>query len=911
LATGARSRPVWSQGVVARLYAQLTLIGAWTSAPEDVDSVASITGRRWPEIEDELVASSRLADPPFLRTSGGWQVASPDGAWSLLHDAVQTADIRRFIDQALLILAETNPSVERTAEERMLASLRGERPRFSPALRQGVAQGIALLGASDFQLADSSAGTDHAASAVGELLRRANDDSSTRIWRSLSQQLQLLAEAAPDEFLSAVETGLKGDSPPLLQMFEDHKVSLSAASSPHTGLLWALEMLSWSPDHLSAATMALARLAEIDPHGSPGNRPDGSLRAVFLPWHPRTGASLPERLQVLDYMRRAHGEVAWALELVLLPATHDTTLNTPVPKFRRWQTAEQPAPIAEWLEAISGILDFAIADASTSGERWGQLIQHVGSLPQAQLDLLLNQLEMVSVKLVSQSDRALLWQSLTQLIGHHRDFPGARWVLPEASLARLEAVAQELRPDGPIEAYAHLFDWRPHLQGVDPREFAQFDEALRQVRSAALEAVYQHDGFEGVERLARAAKLPGAVGACLAAAHGDAPSARMLDLLSGDEAGRSFAAGWIQRRVHDDPRWFERVGPVLASMSVDVQLGFVIALRVPDAPLLKLLGTLSQDAQDRYWQRVVPVNVDDQALVSVVEHLLAYKRPWTAIDLLALALSREAKDSPPIVDSGLVLRALESAVDGGVETDLSGRAAYEVGKLFDYLEHEGTDRTTMSQLEWLFFSLTEHVRAPRALFSALASDPQRFVDLVCTVYRAKHGTQPRVADERSRAGASQAWALLREWRIPPGLAPDGAWNVEQLRAWVRAARLGLSDRDRADIGDQQIGQLLSGSAKGSDGAWPAEGVRDLIDEIGSLPLETGIMVGVEEARGVTVRGPYDGGAQELELVKQYRASSSVVVNRWPRTGRLLRNIADHYEREARRQDVLAQDSAAE
>ena len=62
------------------------------------------------------------------------------------------------------------------------------------------------------------------------------------------------------------------------------------SSSPHPSLLWALELVAWSPDHFAQAVYLLARLAEVDPGGRLINRPHASLATIFCPWHPETGA---------------------------------------------------------------------------------------------------------------------------------------------------------------------------------------------------------------------------------------------------------------------------------------------------------------------------------------------------------------------------------------------------------------------------------------------------------------------------------------------------------------------------------------------------------------------------------------------------------------------------------------------
>jgi hypothetical protein len=161
------------------------------------------------------------------------------------------------------------------------------------------------------------------------------------------------------------------------------------------------------------------------------------------------------------------------------------------------------------------------------------------------------------------------------------------------------------------------------------------------------------------------------------------------------------------------------------------------------------------------------------------------------------------------------------------------------------------------------------------------------------------------ADEQRVAIAQNAWSVLHDWRRPPGLNDQGVIDGQHLRSWIRRARLQLADRDRADIGDHQIGQTLSGSPPGADGIWPAEEIRELIEDLASRNLESGLAIGVLNARGITTRGVYDGGAQEWTLAGRYREWGEAVIDRWPRTGRLLLELAHDYERQARREDAEA------
>lgn len=180
---------------------------------------------------------------------------------------------------------------------------------YSGLLRAGVAKTLAIMGARSGEVPTATSLARHASERVVRnlLLEKANED--WRLWASLSGVLRLLAEAAPDCFVDAVEVGLKQPEPVLAGLFAKTGDSIFG-SAYHTGLVRALEVLAWSPDHLGRVVPVLARIDAIDPeselrseHHTPGGtrpRPLCVLREVFRSWQPQTSATLDDRLAILD-----------------------------------------------------------------------------------------------------------------------------------------------------------------------------------------------------------------------------------------------------------------------------------------------------------------------------------------------------------------------------------------------------------------------------------------------------------------------------------------------------------------------------------------------------------------------------------------------------------------------------------
>lgn len=913
LVSGPRGQPPWAEGDHGRALACLVLAGAWTETESDQQVAAAIADRSWSNVERELTTWVTTSDPPFILSGGNWEVASPEGAWTVLHAFLQTSDIRRFCQQATQVLEEVDPSLALDREDQPLAAVRGIQRRWSGTLRTGLAQGLALLGAFDERLADGTSGADYANRVVRELLGAANADETGKTWASLSSELRLLAEAAPSTFLDAVETGLSGKAPVLANVFQDEKdVGWWNASSPHTGLLWGLELLCWSPDWLSRAAEALARLAELDPDGRLANRPASSLRTVFLPWIPRTSASLERRLTVFDRLRRAHPGVAWKLGIALLPRSHDTSSNTPVPRFRRWELSEEGVPVSEWLAAVEGLVSRLIDDAASDGDRWVELLSHIESLPPEQSSSVISRLEDVASELTNSSGRTKLWETLVELVGRHRSGRDERWSLPSEPLNRLDAVAESIEPEDLVARYARLFDWHPYLPGVDPTDYAGHEAAVSEARKRAISRILETSGLRGIERLADTSEIPLEVGSQLAIVAGQEHARRMLDLATSDGVLGALATGWVRRSYFEGgSAWLAEMGATAQTWPQATQVAFLLALGDPNSEVVALLETLHASVQALYWETVRPLGVDGSALEKVVDQLLGHGRAWVALDVLSLACSPrrkgEKRPSPEQViatlDAALTAESSERARRGSDE--------YEVTQLLDFLEREEVDEDGLARFEWSFFQLLEHTRQPRALYAGLAQNPDLYVDMVCRAYRAKDSSDAPETDASTLSVVRNAWSVLNDWRRPPGVGDEGFIDAQHLRSWVRRVRLLLADRDREEIGDELIGQLLSGSPPAPDGTWPAEEVRELIEDLGSRHLDIGLAVGVRNARGITSRAVYEGGAQEWALSRQYRSWAETVMDRWPRTGRLLTGLAESFEQEARREDAEAHARANE
>jgi len=291
----------------------------------------------------------------------------------------------------------------------------------------------------------------------------------------------------------------------------------------------------------------------------------------------------------------------------------------------------------------------------------------------------------------------------------------------------------------------------------------------------------------------------------------------------------------------------------------------------------------------------------------VVRHLIEYRRAWAALSLLVFMLPGSGPTGSEL-DVDLVESVLFAAATGpSIDLDHAASLCWEAGKLLDYLESKDSDLKARARLEFLFASLLQHTRPARALYEALKADPAVFAEILSYVYLAEGESRDKDVTPEREAISVVGYAVIREWHTPPGLQPDGIMDAEHLRAWVTEARRLLAESGRAAVGDLCIGAVLAYAPPDSEGLWPPEPVRDLIEDIQSPDLERGLHTGKFNSRGLVTSSPTDGGIQERGLAAQYRNWADRVADGWHRTSAFLRQLADHYDEWARRVDSRSKD----
>lgn len=233
---------------------------------------------------------------------------------------------------------------------------------------------------------------------------------------------------------------------------------------PHTGLLWALELLAWSRDHFSRVAKILARLAEMDPGGQVSNRPAESLKSLFLPWIRFSETPDDHRLETIKMLLNTLPTAGWQLLIDVNPSSHGRVTHRYPPSWRPWGQEGVPQPtVGECNVFIAELERLLLGNVGGDIAKWSDLVEITPRLSPESRQRTIELLSGNIGTLRQHPDAGTLWARLRQVLHHHNSYPNAAWAMPIADLKALESVYLALTPSEPVAAYAWLFGSWPEL----------------------------------------------------------------------------------------------------------------------------------------------------------------------------------------------------------------------------------------------------------------------------------------------------------------------------------------------------------------------------------------------------------------------------------------------------------------
>jgi hypothetical protein len=894
------------------------LVGRWNEKSKgDIEIIERFAGVKYHEYSTILQKWKSLEESPLLQIGETWRLTSPLDAWANLSSFITKNDLEVLRGCFMFALQNGNPIVELDENASEMAKYFTKEKTFSTWVREGLIQSLILIGQYGERFKIS--GLSHPQAWVDNIINELLFEADENLWVSLNHEMPLIAEASPVSFLEATSHSLSQETMPIMAMFTEEQ-GIIAPTSNHTGLLWALESLSWMPDYLYNASLTLLKLTTLDPGGKLSNRPLNSLTEIFKPWHYQTLADFEQRTDVLNKIVTIEKESGWKLLIRLLPDGHGGIAH-PTHKMR-WRMFEIKANInytyQEVWDTHSFIVHLLIDIFDNSEEKFAQLIKEsenkeLGFKDKTKI------LEFAEAEYLKVNHKGLItWHKLRKILSHHRSHPDSDWSLTEDELKRYEDLYNKLTPEDTIDKYLWLFDnqW-PEFPEGNRRSKNDFEKnqdqqqkKIDEARIIGLTQIIQQFDVEKVKELSNMVKVPWALGDTLAKIVSDDEKILSLaEFLNNEKDKLAFIHSFIYRKtLLNDISWAISLYKKLKEKKFNNHaLAQIFVPLYQSKELWDFIDSTNEEVKKNYWLTVYPhfYNVSTEEKILGLKYLIEYNRFFTAIDIGAHFVDE--------IPTEIIVELLEKAATQKSEENIRFDG-YEIGQFFETLDKRSdVNHNTLIQLEWFFLPILDSYstsRSPKILHDELSKNPAFFVDILKWVFVPKdtdllEKERVGVSNEIIQSRATQGYRLLHSWKKIPGMNEDGTIDEVFLEYWTHTARALAEEVGRLEVADMQIGQVLAQYPE-KDLNWPPDSICSIIESINTKSIKNNFSTALFNKRGSSTRGVFEGGNIERGHAEYFKKLAEKHKIKFPIVSEIFSHLAKNYLADAKRQDESAE-----
>lgn len=841
----------WGNAEAQEQLALASFIGEWNEFNNaDVDFIEEITGKNYEEWKRQLAQLPKLAATPLhLRRDGTCYFVSRFEGWQVGGSLFLQQDLERFLTTVEKTLTRVAASAYADPWQKILASSDKDKALPSDELVSAMAEALAIMGSHAAFWEHGSPGwlERRIAKVVDTLLERSNPGA----WVQLNPILPLLAEAAPQAFLTRLAEQVST---------EDFLCTLSATSinmftsHPVTGVLWALEALSWFPQWLPQTVLLLSELSLVTLPENFGNRPELSLNEIFSPWVKYDTDTIQFRAELLEKIAKKYPKFAWQIILAISPFdSHRISFGIYMP---HWREHENNTLLIqrEWIfddlrRQFCQISHLALTVLLQQDKLpLDELAKGIKHLPQC-YDKIID----IFCDCAKTHNQNNAWEILSTI---------PSWIFQALSQPQKDTLNAAIEYLSPSDDYEHV---KKYFGESIPEYDVSIDSEMQitQWHSAQdkhVTSIFSKDGLPGILRLVSMVKKPAIVGeklAKVADAKVDAEIIRLLPSLNSSEstAESIFIVAYIHASyLKKKDAWLKEIWELAGEYD---KLQILLSIPFTNTAW-DLVGQLPQEVQLEYWQRV---NCYPHPVIGKIDHsidsLIAVKRNGDALFWLYYMTRYDIK----LPYEKIIYLLLHP------DNKMTSRA-HIVKEMIDGLRNaKQCCDNKLADIELLWIDVYSHRSdgdSPECLNRRLLSDAKYFVYALCILYKPRNSEHKPDQSDEMKVLSHLFWRALDQLRVPVDLCFSGSDFLQ----WVNDALNLAKEEDRFEVACQHIGKILFYAPPDICGLWIDKEAAKLLNTYAEM--QNGFHM-----EAINSRGAFWGseGKEELKIANEYEKKS--------------------------------------
>ncbi len=891
--------PEWMDGISDKVKKICMLLGKWEETEGDKLIIETLYEGDYETFLEEIQPYTKGEDPFVYMIKGSrrnhapfYCLASTENTWECMNVSLDDSLWKKFVEIFIEVLNESENLFTYSADEKLLAQIKGEKLFWSETIRKGMVRTLIMKGcyrkSEDCQPAMNRV--------IDKIL---NYVTTEKQWSYIAAFWVDLCEISPKATLARLNREFS-EPTGLLGLFEHQSSDFMFGRNAYIDILWGVERFLVQKEFVWDAFRWLLKLDSCN-YEYKSNAPKDIFAKVFCTWYNFSAITTPEeKITAAGLAIQSNGN-AWTYLYEAVSHQGRSMVGTlSEPKYREHMVVE-PVTIGDiWTTAI-GYIKVLLSNMEFSVERWNKMLKATDQfdleLKQSVFDELLyevahmNDYEIISIK-----------NGIREIIYRHRYFASSSWAMGEDKLQVYDELLDEIHTKQAEYEYAYLFSGNREYPLLHPVPYET--EGEKESNKSAAEKLIREKLIEFQDKNYRL---------------------EILAEVSGKEQ-RSFL-GYYLAKYWKDGKWdFETFEILLkAQLSGDMAVDYMAAAIGENVSLypdiILSVGELGYSNEvlskiyrsEAFWTEHVPLISDASNEVKEIfwkEPVSCRKsnarwavnesKKYSSLDIFLQQMYRLHHESPL---SALEIYSYMKGIEGIFRAENNQMTGYYIEQFLGIMQKEflydEEKCLRISQIEIFFMNLLEWDNM-KCFYHMIKKSPELFAQLVAGIYKRDH--EPKENLELNEQYIHNMYTVYDKAHFCPA-EENGKVKVEKLRQWVETFRGLLEQNDQSSLFGSMIGRLFSFSPLGEDGHEPCEAVRVLIEDYCDDRISSRYETCVYNRRGMYSPS---AGKEEMRIAEEFKVNAEYLNPRYPETAKIFYNLYDRYKRESERERMEAE-----
>lgn len=790
-------------------------------------------------------------------------------------------DLKILQEKFIKYLTYLNPKYELDPDERYAAAMYGKVSKYSQNILNGMTESIAIISKnrSNFIHCTES----NIEQFVNKIVFDVLSSYDWRIWANLGSSITNLAEAAPRLYLKI----LSNSNVKLKELLYQEERSIGAYEYSYC-VTDPLCVLAWYSEYFQQSVLLLSETVELVRNKSQYEKILNKAAEIILPWLPKTFASDQMKIASIRSIYKENDKFGWDLLLELMPGKHSTSSSYLKPKWDDSLKFDISTTVAEYQSFTKQIIDLSLEIAKDNPILLKDIIPSLAHVSEEIFRNMLSAMSSDAIIKMDDENKYILWDKLSDLWLHHKDFSEQDWALPEVNLNEIYSVIEMIKPKDILIFGKRFFKSEQYY--LRNYKSDQDENALLHQQIDIVKQILSKDhDMSSILQFIFAVDEPRIVGVALAKSKCTYDANKFLLMLSNkNEKIISFNRGLFGTMYLENK--LESIRALnINSLNLEAR-GLFFSFLAFDSDVWELVEEYLGSEDSYYWS-VAWCRYHQMTIFNEypLNKLYQNNRLGSALDLCASDLNEKQKISMKEFTIKLLIEYRNDSVE---------LTYYEIGQLIAELQNDINDYLdSLTIIEWKYLRMLDdyHIK-PIALQMKIEQDPAFLVQLLRYI---KGDVDSETDSEKKKQLTEQAFYFINyAWQKIPGFDENNDFHEEIFERWKSDCIALAEEQDLLKLFYYAIGKVLFHTPPDKNGCWINLTVAAFLNKKDSNDIRDSYKIQTENARGIHSIDPT--GQQEFDLAQRFTEKAiELEKHSLVRFAATMREIADSYESEGR------------